>query len=104
MTIAPLLLVLIIAGVADQDREKLLMNDGDHRFKAFQEACRADFESMVEGPVIIVSHTVSDHEPPNTFVSTYQYKVAMSDGGQRGPYKFECRQVEGGRILIYSEI
>jgi len=80
------------------------MNNADNSFTAFKEACRADFESMVEGPVIIVSHTVSDHEPHNAFVSTYQYKVATSDGGQRGPYKFECRQAKGGRMLIYSEI
>ena len=80
------------------------MNYVDPSFKIFQETCRANFDSMVEGPVIIISHTVSDRELDNAFISTYLYKVATPDGGQRGPYKFECRQVEGGRILIYSEI
>lgn len=80
------------------------MNNADHRFKAFQDTCRADFESMVEGPVIIVSHTASDHDPSYGFVSTYHYKISNPDGEQRGPYKFECRQVEGGKMSIYSEI
>ncbi len=80
------------------------MSNPHHSFKEFEEACKTNFESMVEGPVIIISHTFSDHEPHNTYISTYQYNIATSDGGQRGPYKFECRQIEGERMFIYSEI
>ena len=105
MIIAPLFLALVLTSVVDQElREKQLMNNADHSFRAFQDECRATFDSVIEGSVIIVSHTVSDHEPNNTFLSTYQYKVATPDGGQRGPYKFECRQAEGGKMSIYSEI
>ena len=105
MIIAPLFLALAFTSGVDQGLEgKQLMDNTDHSFMAFQDECRATFESVIEGSVIIVSHTVSDHEPNNTFLSIYQYKVTTPDGGQRGPYKFECRQVQGGKMSIYSEI
>lgn len=105
MMFASLTLALLVAGSPDrQTKEPQLMSHSDQSFKAFQEVCRASFESMVDGPVIIVSHSVNDVQPTRSFVSTYIYKIATSDGGQRGPYKFECRQAEVEKMTIYSEI
>lgn len=105
MIIVPLSVALLFTGVIGHEAKELkLMSHTDRSFKAFQETCRVNFESMMEGPIIIISHKVDDRGPDKAFVSTYEYKIGTSDGGERGPYKFECRQFEDGKMTIYSEI
>lgn len=71
-------------------------------FRAFLEACEESFKSVV-GDVHVLRHEIIDSQAGGPYLSTYFYKISSEDGEDRGPYKFECRQSPGERMLLYSE-